>query len=149
MTGETCRRVGRGWRQARMVLMWAAMAATVMTRSGSDARAEETLTLPSGMVVSYLDTIHSAPGPEGLTIRFRFVAADLALRPADEATLADMTWLCETYALPRLASTGPVPEQVIITLADRPVEFGTADPEATQYFEAFRPEGETCEWEVF
>ncbi len=139
-------RTGRGaWRRARMVVMGAA----VTMHSASAAQAEGTIALPSGMVVTYLDTIHSAPGPEGLTIRFRFVAADLAGTPADETTLADMTWLCETYALPRLASTGPAPAQVIITLADRPVEFGTVDPEATQYFEAFRPEGETCQWEAF
>ena len=116
---------------------------------GPAARAEEAITLPSGMVVTYLDTVHAAPGPEGLTVRFRFLAPQIAGQEAGEETLSDMTWLCENYALPRIPVTGPVPSQVIITLADRPVEFGAADPEATQYFEAFRPEGGTCEWEVF
>lgn len=149
MAGERRAKGRGGWRQARKLGMGVAMATAAVMHAGREVRAEETIALPSGMAVSYLDTIHGAPGPEGLTIRFRFLAADLASRPADDATLADMTWLCETYALPRLASTGPVPEQVIITLADRPVEFGTVDPEATQYFEAFRPEGGTCQWEAF
>ncbi len=95
------------------------------------------------------DTIHGAPGPDGLTNCFRFVAPDLADRPADETTLSDMTWLCESYALPRIATPGPVPEQIVITLADRPVEFGTVTPEAKQYFEAFRPDGGICVWEMF
>ena len=107
---------------------------------GTGLRAEDAIVLPSGMLVTPLDTIHGAPGPDGLTIRFRFVAPDLADRPADETTLSDMTWLCESYALPRIATPGPVPEQIVITLADRPVEFGTVTPEAKQYFEAFRPE---------
>ncbi|MCV2866494.1 DUF6497 family protein [Albidovulum sediminicola] len=125
------------------------MMASIATVVAPALRAEEAILLPSGMSVSYLDTIHAAPGPEGLTIRFRFVSAALADRPAGDDTLADMTWLCETFALPRIASTGPRPEQVIITLADRPVEFGSSDPEAIQYFEAFRPEGQTCTWEAF
>ncbi|MCV2869473.1 DUF6497 family protein [Defluviimonas sp. WL0002] len=125
------------------------MSTTFLASWAAAVPAEEAITLPSGMVVTYLDTVHTAPGPEGLTVRFRFTSPDLSTRPADDGTLEDMTWLCETYALPRIAVTGPEPQQVIITLADRPVAFGAADPEATQYFEAFRPEGQTCIWEAF
>jgi hypothetical protein len=107
------------------------------------------ITLPSGMAVEPLDTIQNAPGPEGLTIRFRFLAPAIAGTIADADTLADMTWLCETYALPRLPVTGPAPAQVIISLADRPIDFGVSDPQVTQFFEAFRPDGQTCAWEAF
>jgi hypothetical protein len=44
---------------------------------------------------------------------------------------------------------GPIPSQIIISLEDRPVPFGEADPEAVQYFEAFRVENGACIWEVF
>jgi hypothetical protein len=60
-----------------------------------------------------------------------------------------MAHLCQSYALPRLSETGPVPAQIIISLSDRPVPFGEASPEATQFFEAYRIEGDACIWEAF
>ena len=144
---DACARVGPWGRCAAAA--GGCMVAFSAVIFGTGLRAEEAIVLPSGMLVTPLDTIHGAPGPDGLTIRFRFVAPDLADRPADETTLSDMTWLCESYALPRIATPGPVPEQIVITLADRPVEFGTVTPEAKQYFEAFRPDGGICVWEMF
>lgn len=110
------------------------------------------LAVPSGQAVTYLDTIQAIPGPEGLTIRFRFLAPAISRENGSvraEAAQKDMEWLCQNYALPRLPTTGPVPEQVVISLSDKPVEFGVSSPEATQYFEAYRVEGDTCRWEVF
>lgn len=110
------------------------------------------LVVPSGQAVTFLDTVQAAPGPEGLTIRFRFVAPDIARdrgKVTSEAAQDDMAWLCQNYALPRLPATGPVPEQVVISLSDRPVPFGEADPATTQFFEAYRVEGSTCYWEAF
>jgi hypothetical protein len=60
-----------------------------------------------------------------------------------------MTFLSETFALPRLPNIGPQAQQVIISIADRPVKFGEPDPDAVQVFEAFRPEGKSCVWEGF
>ncbi len=111
-----------------------------------------TLPVPSGQVVTHLDTVQAVPGTEGLTIRFRFVAPAIAREGGDvsaEAAQEDMTWLCQNYALPRLPVTGPVPAQIVISLSDRPVEFGAPAPEATQFFEAFRVEDDTCYWEPF
>ena len=110
------------------------------------------LPVPSGQVVTYLDTIQTAHGSQGLTIRFRFVAPAIARAGGTvtaEAAQEDMEWLCQHYALPRLPRTGPVPEQVVISLSDRPVEFGAPAPEATQFFEAFSVEDATCYWEAF
>ena len=61
----------------------------------------------------------------------------------------DIVWLCENWALPRIAAPAPRPSQIIISLADREVPFGAFDPEAVQIFEAFRlpPDRDTCEWE--
>lgn len=115
-------------------------------------RAEGELTLPSGQEVTFVEMIHDAAGPAGLTYRFRFLAPAIARSGGTvdaEAALADMAYLCETYALPRLANTGPQPEQVVISLADRAVDFGATDPDATQFFEAFRPDDDTCLWEGF
>ena len=62
---------------------------------------------------------------------------------------ADMQFLCDSFALPRIAAQGPHPEQVIISLSDVAVAFGEAAPEATQYFEAFRIEDGACIWEIY
>ena len=61
----------------------------------------------------------------------------------------DIVWLCENWALPRIAALTARPSQIIISLADREMPFGTFDPEAVQIFEAFRlpPDRDACEWE--
>lgn len=116
------------------------------------AEGAEALVLPSGRTVSFLDSVWGQPGPAGLTIRFRFLDPALPQALADmdyEAQEADMHYLCETFALSRIANTGPQPAQVVVSIADRPTAFGTADPEATQVFEAYRPDAGACVWESF
>ena len=108
--------------------------------------------VPSGQVVTLQDVVWNEPGPEGLVARFRFVAPGIAKNggTVDLATAAaDMHDLCSRYALPRLATTGPKPTQVIISMSDVAVEFGDAAPEATQFFEAYAIEGNTCIWEQY
>jgi len=120
-----------------------------MVMLAATAAAAEEIVTPSGMAVTWLETVHGAPGPEGLTARFRFLAPAIAGDVDFETAAADMLWLCETFALPRLSAIGPQPSQVVISLSDRDVPFGQTDPEAVQYFEAYRPAGERCEWEMF
>ena len=131
----------------------AALAVWALMRPEPEAeKGAGTLPVPSGQAVTHLDTVQAVPGPEGLTIRFRFLAPAIAREGGTvsaEAAQEDMEWLCQNYALPRLPLTGPVPEQVVISLSDRPVEFGAPAPEATQFFEAFRVEENTCHWEAF
>lgn len=199
------------------------------------------ITLPSGAVVRWQETLHDNSGGIGLTYRFRFVMPDLAQRvpstsgpasdfedargpididtesgevtgdivtgdmtggdtgedmantaeiavtdpdsagsatdatetetegdeeaadalledpvlPAAPDVLAqdpvhhDVVWLCENWALPRVASPAPRPSQIIISLADKEIAFGAYDPDVVQLFEAFRlpPDRDTCEWE--
>lgn len=110
------------------------------------------IALPSGREVAFYDTIWGEPGPAGLTVRFRFLEEDLAA--AVEATAydeleADMHYLCETYALERISNIGPQPSTVMVSISDRPVAFGEADPEVTQIFEAYRPVDGACIWEGF
>jgi len=113
------------------------------------AAAAEEIVTPSGMVVTWLETVHGAPGPEGLTARFRFLAPEIAGEVDFETAAGDMLWLCESFALQRLSEIGPEPSQVVISLADRDIPFGQTDPDAVQFFEAYRPAGDVCEWEMF
>ncbi|HQY43470.1 MAG TPA: DUF6497 family protein [Paracoccaceae bacterium] len=129
-----------------------AIIATLSVCLALPLHAEEKIEVPSGQDITFVDMVHDAPGPDGLTYRFRFLAPDIAR--ADGTVTVDMAFddmqaLCEDYALPRVAGTGPAPGQIIISLSDRPVDFGIPNPEATQFFEAFSPEGTTCIWEGF
>ena len=108
--------------------------------------------LPTGRVVTFYDSVWGQPGTAGLTIRFRFLEPDLqnVIAATDyEDIEADMQHLCETYALDRIANTGPQPSQVVVSISNVPVEFGAPDPNVVQIFEAYRPEGDRCVWESF
>lgn len=116
--------------------------------AGEDA----VVVVPSGQDVRLLEVVLNAPGPDGVAARFRFVAPAIAKDGGEidfETASADMAHLCQTYALPKLAELGPVPTQIIISFSDRPVPFGEAAPDATQFFEAYRVEGDACIWEAF
>ncbi len=114
---------------------------------------QEAIEVPSGQPVTLQDVILNEPGPAGLTARFRFVAPQIARIGGTvdfDTAAADMDHLCATYALPRIETvTGPHPEQVVISLSDRPVEFGVIAPEATQFFEAYSIVDGSCRWEPF
>lgn len=124
----------------------------------------EAIALPSGRQVWWLDSVHDTQGPAGLTLRMRFIAP--GLQPVVEAdqqriTHEDMVALCEGFAVPRLGRPATLPKQVVITLMARQLEFGEADHQVTQFFEAFSLEAPaggdpsdpatplTCRWEVY
>jgi hypothetical protein len=125
--------------------------AAVLAAAGScdsDAPAEGALAVPSGREVRLIDVVTNAPGPEGASARFRFLVPGLA--QDDFATAQDdMAALCVSYALPRISGTVPEPQQVIISFSAEDVPFGDAAPGVVQFFEAYRPEGDTCIWEQF
>lgn len=110
------------------------------------------IAVPSGMAVTLHEVIRDTNGTAGLTLRYRYLAPDLAARRGvDEgrALLADMEHLCNTYALPQLAGSVPMPRQIIISVAEVETVFGEATPEIVQVFEGFRPENNLCIWEPF
>ncbi|MDH2325388.1 DUF6497 family protein [Cereibacter sp. SYSU M97828] len=109
---------------------------------------DDPIPVPSGQTVTLIDTVSDAAGPSGLTLRFRFLAPDLAGVAYDLAA-EDMRALCESYALPRMPQTGPKPQQIVISLADRSLPFGDSNPDATQFFEAFSVADGHCIWEPF
>ena len=124
----------------------------VLTCFGNRLCAAEEITVPSGQPITFVDIIRDAPGPDGLTYRFRFLAPEIARaagKVSGDQAADDMAALCDSYVLPRLANVGPVPSQIIVSLSDRPVPFGTPDPEVTQFFEAFSIADGACVWDGF
>ena len=112
----------------------------------------QSVQVPSGQEVQFLELIAEQVGETGLTYRFRFVAPAISRAAGTvkrEQVAADMDRLCAAYAVPVLMEKGVAPDQVIISVSDRPVEFGVAAPEATQYFEAYRVQDNACIWEGF
>ncbi len=136
----------------RFATRWKGAALALLCATPALAEGAGVIALPSGREVAFHDVIWSEPGPAGLTLRFRFLEPDLAraLEALDYDTLeADMAYLCEAYALERIANTGPQPNQVVISVSNRPVDFGDTDPDAVQVFEAYTPGADGCIWEGF
>lgn len=115
------------------------------------AAAQQALEVPSGQPMSLGEVlIDERPGE--VWVRFRFIAPQIgegAGLVAYEASSQDMDYLCEYLVLPYLAQYALDAARVVISLSDRPVPFGAADPDATQYFDAYRPEDTGCIWEAF
>lgn len=127
------------------VALWLGLGADAPRKSSEDAA---TIVLPSGLKAAFHEMLWNEPG-EGLTYRFRFVAPALRTTGDVETVTADLQFLCTRYALPKIAGTGPLPGQVIISLADKPSEFGTFNPDVIQVFEAFDVRSGACIWEMF
>ena len=127
-----------------VLALWLGLGAETPDRSQADTPA---LVLPSGLEAGFHEMLWNEPG-EGLTYRFRFVAPALRSTGDVETVMADLQFLCTGYALPKIADTGPKPGQVIISLADKPSEFGTFNPDVIQVFEAFDVRSGACIWEA-
>lgn len=125
-----------------------ALLALALVAACKEDMPEGGIELPSGRVVTLIDVITTAPGPEGATARFRFL--DESLQEADaEGAVADMQALCDTYALPRTKGTVPEPQQIVISISSEVVRFGETAPDVVQFFEAYAPEEEVCIWQPF
>ena len=128
----------------RIILLCALMAA-------SSAQAQTLIEVPSGQPVTFQDVIWEAEGDEN-TYRFRYIAPGIARDGGSvdfEQAEKDIKFLCEHSALSALRKQDRAVDRIVITLSDRPVEFGQPAPEATQYFEVYTPDGDTCIWEGF
>ncbi|MEX3316042.1 DUF6497 family protein [Sulfitobacter sp. PS-8MA] len=105
--------------------------------------------VPSGQPVELQEVLVEELGGE-TWLRFRFIAPQIAKGPdaiAYDLAAQDMAHLCDAVALPYMAEHALAGQMIVVSLADRPVAFGAADPEATQFFEAFRPKDNACIWE--
>jgi hypothetical protein len=110
-------------------------------------------TSPSGHVFGFVEALQEpADMPRGQVYRFRFVAPQIARDAGGQSfddVSADMQWLCQDYALLRLADAATPPTHIVISLSERPVPFGTSAPDVTQFFEAYTIEDGRCIWEMF
>lgn len=110
------------------------------------AASAQDLTLPSGQTVTLADIIFEE---DGALARFRFLAPRIGEDLTFTEVVDDFPWLCEQAILPALAVAEAAPERVVISMADRPVEFGAIAPDATQFFEIFSLSDGVCIWEEF
>ncbi|UOA26370.1 DUF6497 family protein [Pseudosulfitobacter sp. DSM 107133] len=107
--------------------------------------------VPSGQVIDLQEVLIDDTSGTSI-LRFRFLAPEIA---RDGGTMSyvdsapDIESLCANTVVPYIAEYALTPEVVVISLADRAVEFGQPDPDATQFFDAFRIENDTCIWEAF
>ncbi|WP_406645463.1 DUF6497 family protein [Aliisedimentitalea scapharcae] len=122
---------------------------SVLVFAGMAAAAD--IAVPSGQTVTLNEVLlDKAPGE--LWVRFRFVAPQIARdggSVASDQVGPDMDHLCESLALPYLTHHNIDAARVVISFSDQVVPFGTKNPAATQYFEAYQPDPAGCIWEEF
>ena len=128
------------------VLLLAALAAAAGCEEEAGDGPE--VEVPSGRTLSLIDVITNAPGPQGATARFRFLAPGLSSEDAEAAAI-DMQVVCDSFALERTDGMVPEPQQIVISFAGAKVPFGEAAPDVVQFFESYRIENDACVWEVF
>lgn len=104
--------------------------------------------VPSGQALDFQESFYERREDGTLSARFRFIMPAIGGEVGYAEVADDFLTLCEVYALPALEDRD-IPDEIVISLADRATEFGVTNPEATQFFEAFRPEGATCIWDGF
>ncbi|MEM9350653.1 MAG: DUF6497 family protein [Pseudomonadota bacterium] len=104
--------------------------------------------MPSGEALEFHESFYERQDGGALWARFRFVMPAIGDGVAYADVADDFMELCQVYVIPALEGQD-APDQVIISLADRPTDFGVPAPDVTQYFEAFRLEGSSCIWEGF
>ena len=129
---------------------WQHLTASALAFCGTAAFAtDDLLSVPSGQPVHFMEMLWDRPGG-GLIYRFRFIAPEIGQAGRQyEDVEADMQFLCESFALPRVANTGPQPSQIVISFSQEAVEFGVTTAEIAQFFEAYRVENEACILEFF
>ena len=117
--------------------------------AGTAASGQMPITLPSGQSVSFVE---KRVDLEADIVRLRFVAPDLAsalTRPSFEDLSADLQMLCDDFGLNVVLKDAPVPAQIVVSLSSEPVEFGVANTDVEQVFEAFSVQNGTCMLEMF
>ena len=113
------------------------------------AEADKTLPVPSGQPV-HLNSVLLDDNPGELWVRFRFVAPKIGSTAGQvgfDVAAVDMEHLCQTLAVPYVARHNLTPARVVISLSDRPLDFGQSAPDAMQFFEAYRLDASGCVWD--
>ena len=106
--------------------------------------------VPSGQPVTLQDVFWEEG--DDLILRVRFIAPLIARAGGTvgyDIAVKDMLHLCATYVLPQVEAGVDTPDQIILSLSDIEVPFGEADPDATQFFEAYSIQNGACIWERY
>ncbi|MDX1822985.1 MAG: DUF6497 family protein [Alphaproteobacteria bacterium] len=105
--------------------------------------------LPSGLEAALLEGFVELQPDGARWGRFRYVMPALAEGADFDAVQQDFSALCEGQALPMLEAAGETVALVVVSLMDKPMEFGQSDPGTVQYFESFAIRDGRCIWEEF
>ncbi len=95
----------------------------VLTLAATPAFADQQV-VPSGFELSLFDAFVEQPNN---LWRFRYQTDGLRLENYADVS-ADFLHLCQEYILPTLTAKNQVPDQIVISIADREVPFGVTDP---------------------
>ena len=104
------------------------------------------VSVPSGLDVSLFDVILEE---DAQTARFRFLVPAVGGDVAFADVVADFEYLCNALAIPGLAANGWAAKDIVISMSEAEIPFGTVTSEVTQFFQPFRVENDTCIWEDF
>lgn len=106
----------------------------------------QSISVPSGQKLDLLEAFWEDGLEDTPALRLRFVAPEISGARTFAEIEPDFHHLCEVVGLGYASEVIGNP-LIIVNLSDRPVEFGATDPDAVQYFEAFRIEDGECVWE--
>lgn len=105
--------------------------------------------LPSGYDASLLEGFVEVQPDGARWARFRYVMPALAEAADFDSVQQDFVALCDAQALPMLDAAGEEVALIVVSLMDKPLEFGQSDPGTVQYFESFAIREGRCIWEEF
>lgn len=105
--------------------------------------------LPSGMEAELLEGFVEIQPDGARWARFRYVMPALADGAGYDSVQQDFAVLCDEAALPMLDAAAEEVSVVVVSLMDKPLEFGQSDRETIQFFEVFTIRDDRCIWEDF
>lgn len=105
--------------------------------------------LPSGFDAELMEGFVEVQPDGARWARFRYVMPALSDEAEFDKVQSDFAVLCDSAALPMLDAAGEEVSQVVVSLMDKPLEFGQSDPGTVQYFEVFTIREGRCIWEEF
>ena len=111
--------------------------------------AAQQIAVPSGLDIALYDVILES---DTQIARFRFVVPAIAATGGQKGfadVIDDLQYVCDRVIVPALRGNGWQSGDVVMSVSDRPVDFGVYDPDVTQFFQPFRMEADACIWEDF
>ncbi|MFU8864777.1 MAG: DUF6497 family protein [Rhodobacterales bacterium] len=107
------------------------------------------LALPSGMEAELMEGFVEVQPDGERWARFRYVMPALSNGAGYDSVQQDFAVLCDEAALPMLDAAAEEVSLVVVSLMDKPLEFGQSDPETIQFFEVFIIREDRCIWEDY